>query len=119
MAFGNHFHHKCIIERPLVVTDRLQNQVNEWPAEPYLRDVPCRLKVSQQRVADEVLGVAFITVYNLYLNAGVDVQPGDRIGAIELAPDEGSQDGPFMVAEILPRRAAGQRHKKVLLKEVS
>ncbi len=110
MTIGDHFIHRCTIERPGGTTlDAFNNAAATYST--VAASVPCRLVEKEEQVrTDERAESVVRTKYTLLLNAGIDVRERDRVLV----------DGrTFTIAAVMKRNARGPHHVSVRLEIVS
>src|SRR5689334_13617749 len=114
---------RCDTQRANTTEDSYRASRPEW--RPKLNEVRCRLVVkTQNRGPDSIAEQPIVTSYLLLLpnrhnGAPIDVQEGDRI--VNVVTQDGAviAAGPFIVQQVLPRRARALRHISLILERVS
>jgi hypothetical protein len=114
VSVQSHFIHICDTERfTSVGKDGLRAEKRDWQA--LEQNMRCRFVVKEQRVADSVFAERLtLTTYVLLFGPGKDIKTKDRIVNIRFE-DGTTDDGPYTIDAILPRRARSVRHQSARL----
>lgn len=114
--FTEHLIHSVTLERATAQADGYGNRKKTWAT--LATGVKGRLVIGAQQVmSNDLAEYAIVTTYKLLLPAGTDVREGDRVQSVTLE-DGVTENGPYSVASVLPRRSRSLHHITLLLERV-
>ena len=102
------FLHVCTIQRVTITQNSFNEQVETWA--DHIVDQRCRLVTITERVATPGQSLQVLEDYRMMLPPYTDITRLDRISVVTFEDD--TQDGPFNVEAVIPRR---DRHRQRLL----